>query len=262
MVGACEMGVIGGDEVQVAPISEQKVGDMAAFAAIGADGAGVVVDLHRVGRFYAARIRQCHARPVRMGDGHEGPGLAGAPGDLRPGFLAFDGVKVRRVGRQKIRRQADGKDVPQLTVFHGAGMQLGTGQGGEDRVPEVARVGDRIVKPPDEMIGQRNEIIAFRLVAAADLRRVKNPVRPVGMAMQVAAEKLSGGGKSGVQHGVSPVRVPRLVAVFGNGFVTGESRDGDTRRRRNARGNPLPKNRQRRGRSGSRETGCRAQGGM
>ena len=106
-----------------------------------------------------------------MGDGDEGPGGAGAGGDLGATLLPCDGREARRVGWLERRWQPNGENVPELAIGHGTGVDLGAEDGGEAGLAEGHRVGDRVAVGPDEMVGQGEEVIALGTVAPADLLR-------------------------------------------------------------------------------------------
>jgi hypothetical protein len=148
-----------------------------------------------MGRRDAARIGQRQPRPLRMGDSDEGPRRDRPRRQFRPAFLHIDRHEVGRMRRREAFRQANRKDMPQLAIRHRAGMQFRAQDGGEAVGPECLGIDDGIAVAPDEMVGQRKEVIAFGPVAVADLLRLQHPVGPGGMGVQVAPPEAAGGGE-------------------------------------------------------------------
>lgn len=181
------MGVIGGDHRQAAPLGQQQIGNGKAVGPVAAHGAAVVIDLDRMGGGQAAGIVQCQARPLRMGNRDKGPRRHCPRRQRGAAFHAGMHGEIRSGGRRKVGRQADRQNVPQLSIAHRAGMQLGPRQGGESRRTKGLRIHDRIIVAPDEMVGQRQKVIALGAVAAADLLGRQDPVGAGGMAVQIAA---------------------------------------------------------------------------
>ena len=195
------MRIIRGNQRQLAPLGQQEIGNRKAIRAVTAHGTAVVVNLDRMGGGDGARIRQGQPRPLRMGNRHEGTSRDRAGGNLGPGFLPRHRHEAWRVRGRKIGRQADGENVPQLTIGHGARMQFCPQNGGKARIAHRHSVHNRIAKGPDKMVGQGHEIIAFGLVAAAHLFRAQDPVRAGGMGVQIAAPKAALGGEGGILMG-------------------------------------------------------------
>ena len=153
-----------------------------------------------------------------MRHGDIGPGGHGAGGKLWPGFLTGHGPEMWGVRGLEIRRQSNGQNMPQIAVFHCTRMQFSPDQGGEIRVPERHCIGHRIAIDADEMIGQRDEIIAFRLVPATYLGGLQNAVGQGGMGVQVATVKLAGGGKGGCHQRVLAVRMCHVLTPVCDSF--------------------------------------------
>jgi hypothetical protein len=76
-------------------------------------------------------------------------------------------------------------------------MQFCPEDGGEPILAKAGGVGDGVVLGADEVIGQRDKIIALGLIAAANFMRFKTAIGQGGMGMQVAAPELAGLGKGG-----------------------------------------------------------------
>ena len=195
------MGVVGGADRQAAPLFQKPVEMPEPVRAIAFDSAAVVVDLHRMGGVDPARVIQRQTGPFRMRDGDEGARLPRAAGDFGAGLLPFDGDEIGTMRRREIFRQADGEDVPQLAIVHRAGMQLRPQNGREAVVAEGPGVDDGIVVKSDEMVRQRDEVVPFRLVAAAHFLRLQHAVGARGMGVQVAAPEFAGGGEGFGAHG-------------------------------------------------------------
>ena len=196
------MGVVGGAYGQTPTLFEQPVQVPEPVRAIAFDSAAVVVDLHRMGGVDPPRVIQRQTRPFRMRDGDEGARLPRAAGDFGAGLLPFDGHEIGTMRRREIFRQANGEDVPQLAIVHRAGMQLRAENGGEPVVAEGPGVDDGIVVKSDEMVRQRDEVVPFRLVAAAHFLRLQHAVGAGGMGVQVAAPEFAGGGEGFGAHEV------------------------------------------------------------
>ncbi len=194
-IRACEMRIIRGDQIHTPPRAQQQVGGMQPVAPVHLHRAAVIVDLHRMGRLDRQRIRLGQPRPMRMRHRDEGPRVPRPRGDLRPALLPRDGPEMRRIGGREIGRKPDRQDMPQLAVLHHPAMQLRARKRGEAFIAKRGRVGDGIAVEPDEMIGERDEIIPLRPVAAAHLLRLQHPVRQGRMGVQIATKEPAGGGE-------------------------------------------------------------------
>jgi hypothetical protein len=92
-------------------------------------------------------------------------------------------------------------------------MQFRPENRGEALGPERHRVHDRIAVHPDEMIGQRQKIIAFGAIAAAHLFRRQHPVRPGGMGVQIAAPETAGGSETLARNAAKVRRFPEKTVL-------------------------------------------------
>ena len=111
----------------------------------------------------------------------------------------------------EIKRQARGNDVPKIAVFHFSGMQFSADQCGKCGISTAGCVGDRIVKQPNKMISQGDEIIALGLIATTDFVRIKDAVGSCRMGVQVAAKKFTGRGEKTGRHWVGSQTIMHTI---------------------------------------------------
>ena len=123
----------------------QLVEQIEAVAPIGHDGAGVIVDLDRMGGAERTPVLDRQLRPGRMGDGDKSARLPGPLRQPRPALLR------RCTG--KIERQPGCDDMPVFPDARSHGMDFSADQGGEIVGAQLPGVGDGPIEPVDKMIG-------------------------------------------------------------------------------------------------------------
>jgi hypothetical protein len=130
------MGVVGGDRHHLCVVQKHPVQQVAAVGSVRQHGAGVIVDLDRMGGLEQARVLERQAIPLWMGDGDEGARRRCPAGQVGPG-LAFG-------RRREIGGQADREDMPELTVRQRRRVQFGAQDRREAFAPQPGGVGDRV----------------------------------------------------------------------------------------------------------------------
>ena len=174
MIWLRKMSVVCRAQRKLAAVLQKAIEMPKSFGAIRADLAAVVIDLDRMGGVDAARVIQRQTAPFGVSDGNESPCITATLRQFRACLHSINRREMRRLGRRKIDRQTDGEDVPQFSVLHRTGMDPGA-------------------KDRGEVVGQRDEIVSFVAVAAADLLWRPNAIRAVRMRVQIAAPKAAGG---------------------------------------------------------------------
>ena len=88
-----EMGIVGGEGGEPRSVIEQLVVEIPPFAAIGLDGAAMVVDLDRMCRRERPPVLKGELRPCGMRDADKRPGRGGPLGKGRPALVGRAGGK-------------------------------------------------------------------------------------------------------------------------------------------------------------------------
>ena len=162
-----EVGVIRGAKRQAVAFFGKSVEVPMPAAPVCFDLAGMIVDLHSVGSVDAAGISEVQPTPFGVRDDDKSACVPRAAGDIRAAFHAVHGHEVRGISMREVSRQAHGHDVPEVTILHGAGVKFRTEERCEGLGPETLRPSDGVVIEPDEMVGERKEIIPLLSIAAA-----------------------------------------------------------------------------------------------
>ena len=155
-----EMRVIGGEGGQAAAFIQHLIEQIPAFAAVGLDGAAMIVDLDRMGDIDGAAVLDGELRPGGMGDADKGSGLRGAPGEPGP-------VSSGAAGR-KVERQARRDDMPELAADVSGACSSDPMMVVKplERKPRVSAIGQSIAV--DEMVRQHHEVVARILIGIDD----------------------------------------------------------------------------------------------